>query len=1111
MHAFGLVVKVLGVALLLGLLLEACHHGQAQHAGQPLTINGGFESGTLAGWTTVGDVVVVAEGAFQSKQALRLSRSGDNLVATSATSVPFPLTPGEYEVRCALRSDLYAQDMSFNVAVQIRFENAAGKAIQSLEVATAQGKSAWKPIAKRCTAPAGTTRGQLIVELNKTFGQAWLDAVAVTPAQSSSELSRRVKFSSAYLGNMLYPEDRVRLSTDVRTPQRLTPEARHIQWDVRDYWNAPLCPPRAATLVEKGQASDATWEYQATLDASDLPLKVGPYYELHTLLKVVGCPPAEDSTSFAILPESSATAADPLQLPFGTHTWDARLSEYFALSARMGLRRCMIFWSWPAQPPYTPDFKGWELDCRINTPKRFGLHPFAMVYPAFDIERGDSKHTDESLRQGLRQTIEMYKKDGLWGFQIGNEPPQWSPKMVQRDVEIYRVQYEAIKKTDPDIVVIGSAIGPNEDFFKLGVQNYCDAVNIHGYGDLGEQRRNMRKYRDLFAKYGGAKPIYATEIGSMSQGLTRHEIACDIIRKAATFFADGGRFFTWFAVTYPDKEGTRRGSYGDSMDLFSGYLEQYNPRLDAIGYFHFVDLMGVKRFVQEANYADGTDAILFRDAQDNCLQVLWNLNGPASDVIVPLPDVHEVLVRHIDGTGVRLDAAGAGVLLHIGSEPVMLAYHQAAQTLPAQLGNAPIRLAAPPPDLIQGGTATVAFDLGKDSGTMDLVAPPLWPVDKDEQSLPEGAKRVSFHITVPASSPARAGRVAALLHDVNGRAFGELLLTIPVKGRITCELQPLAAMAVGKAGVRLTLHNNATEPQPVSWNVELLGETPMRGGEFDHSHAGTAEAYFAEVPQGQTTLLAGEERHIDLALSGVQPLSLYDVRGQVSDSAGKTAQHRRFMGGFAGVPKAHAPIQVDGTLREADWARAPVLRIDDIRQFFTYDRATVWKGPTDLSAKVRFLWDDRFLYLAAEVTDDVFVNSKCDEHIWSGDGLQMLVDPYRDQPEKLGRYDYFAGVGTKGPQVWRSLSAQARLPSGLASEIQFIGKRTNPANGAMTYEMAIPWSSLAPFTPTPGRNLGLGLIVNEDDGPGRTSFIGWFGGAHSKTVNQVGDLILLAN
>jgi hypothetical protein len=56
--------------------------------------------------------------------------------------------------------------------------------------------------------------------------------------------------------------------------------------------------------------------------------------------------------------------------------------------------------------------------------------------------------------------------------------------------------------------------------------------------------------------------------------------------------------------------------------------------------------------------------------------------------------------------------------------------------------------------------------------------------------------------------------------------------------------------------------------------------------------------------------------------------------------------------------------------------------------------------------------------------------------------------------------------------------------------------------------VAIPWAQLAPFQPAAGANLGMTMILNEDDGDGRAGFMGWFSGAHSKQLDLVGDLVL---
>ena len=99
-------------------------------------------------------------------------------------------------------------------------------------------------------------------------------------------------------------------------------------------------------------------------------------------------------------------------------------------------------------------------------------------------------------------------------------------------------------------------------------------------------------------------------------------------------------------------------------------------------------------------------------------------------------------------------------------------------------------------------------------------------------------------------------------------------------------------------------------------------------------------------------------------------------------------------------------------------------------------------------------------------------------------------------------------VGKKGPEAWCSLSADAGAPNGEAKDIIVAYKRKGDGTGAITYEVAIPWTRLAPFKPRFDADLGLSMILNEDDGKGRYSYMTWFGNANTKEIATVGDLIL---
>lgn len=111
-------------------------------------------------------------------------------------------------------------------------------------------------------------------------------------------------------------------------------------------------------------------------------------------------------------------------------------------------------------------------------------------------------------------------------YQMGWEP-DWHWKGTDKDfVEMYQVAYEAIKKSDPDAVVLGPGYGVLkvgiehlERLLPMGLDKALDGIAIHGYylpfGDPtaetiegrlinpseGGTIKNIRKLRKLMAKY----------------------------------------------------------------------------------------------------------------------------------------------------------------------------------------------------------------------------------------------------------------------------------------------------------------------------------------------------------------------------------------------------------------------------------------------------------------------------------------------------------------------------------------------------------------------------------------------------------------------------------
>jgi hypothetical protein len=643
-------------------------------------------------------------------------------------------------------------------------------------------------------------------------------------------------------------------------------------------------------------------------------------------------------------------------------------------------------------------------------------------------------------------------------------------------------------------------MGPVEEYFQQGFQNYCDAFDFHVYEDWATLPGVFAKYRELTAKYGGAKPIWSTELGLNSQGMARSAVAVEVVKKLTTFFAQGGVNVSWFDLLYPDGDGQLAGTAGEAHNIFDARYNRYCPKLDAVAYYNMINGLGIKHFTAARTYPNGVSAYLFRDRDQRTLEVLWK-DQDRADLLLPLTGVGKVTVIGIDGRRSQLDAGGRGLTLTVTPDPLLLLYGGGAAQLPDQLGAPAASLAALPTGIVKGTTTNLTIT---GDAAVELAGPALWPAVKTE-----AAGQTTFAVQIPDGTTAREGDFVVRLKD----GAGQLSARLPVTSRVAMRLLPVPAAAGtasgGKAGaVRLVVRNYAAAPEKVGWRLDLTGQLGIAGGRFEAPMA-SPTAYFTEPAEGTLTIAPSATAEVVVPLAGVDRQTVYNVRAVVTDSSGRAVAAQRPMAGFLAVPRLGTPLTLDGDLDKPVWQAAPAGIINEARQYFSYDPARAkWKGVDDLSGTVRFLWDEHCLYLGVKVRDDVFVNNKVDADLWAGDGLQMIVDPARESADKPGKYDLGLALTRKGPQAWCFLSADPRSPSGEIKDIRMVARRLGAERGDMSYEVAIPWSRLAPFQPRPGANLGLCVTLNEDDGPGRLAFMTWFGDVEAKRVDTVGDLIL---
>ena len=615
--------------------------------------------------------------------------------------------------------------------------------------------------------------GRFQIALEKCWGTFRVDelsAAYLAPAPQHDDRITRLLFTTAQLGNLLLPEDSRRVTIDVQALKPLRDDQHTATYVVRDYWGAEQTVPTKVTLAPSGKKA-SNINYEAVIDLANAPLETGRYYELYAEIPREGEEPFRNYTSLAILPEAATKKYPADEIPFTSRNWDNRLPEYVRLTDRLGVRICGIWGGWSSKPPYKAEAPSLDLCAKLGM-------GWLTNTPIAGIETGKKDYDETALREGVRNLIQQYGKVRPMIINLGNEPHGTGARVLV-NVAAYKAVYEEAKKTDPTVPVVATSVEPNEEYFKAGYGQWCDAFDFHIYEHAEDVRRTMQEYRQLMQKYGVVKPIWSTELGLNSQGLTRRVVAAEVIKKFATFFAGGGAKVSWFGLLYPDPEGKDHGSSGDSHNVFDCRYNHYCPRLDAIAYYNAVNAIAIKKFAAERIYPEGIHDILFRDREEHSLQVLWKDQGRA-DVALPLRGVGEVEVVRLDGSRRRFEAGGEGITLTVNEDPLLVLYAGGGAELPEKLGAPLASLTSPPTSIPPGAATTLDVALHGVSGhDVECIAPPYWTVNGPGPDAKESdLLKVSF--TPAAGSSAREADVTIRVRNAKGAARGEIYFHVPI-------------------------------------------------------------------------------------------------------------------------------------------------------------------------------------------------------------------------------------------------------------------------------------------------------------------------------------------
>jgi len=197
-----------------------------------------------------------------------------------------------------------------------------------------------------------------------------------------------------------------------------------------------------------------------------------------------------------------------------------------------------------------------------------------------------------------------------------------------------------------------------------------------------------------------------------------------------------------------------------------------------------------------------------------------------------------------------------------------------------------------------------------------------------------------------------------------------------------------------------------------------------------------------------------------------------------------------------------------GPLRAYEYYRVAYHRYHDPKYAWLYwkdhkktEVDKLYRGEADLSGTVRVAYDDGFLYLGAEIADDVVRNTHAKPgEVWAGDALWVGL---KWRAEKGGGYDFIYGLSpgdfAEVPPVPALFNRFQETNNG-ASSGEYAVKRTEKG---YDLEIAIPWAEFEPgegeegtaFHPQPGDRITVDFVLYDGDPTGGTStkekMLGW--------------------
>jgi hypothetical protein len=599
-----------------------------------------------------------------------------------------------------------------------------------------------------------------------------------------------------------------------------------------------------------------------------------------------------------------------------------------------------------------------------------------------------------------------------------------------RTIELHKKAYKAIKAEWPELPVgfmpYGLVMNPSQDveiIIKNRIYDFADFYDTHVYAssvDWTEWKRLQSFYRTKLKRE--PPPLYSTEfckVGGADQVLHSR----DTILAHLDAFAHGMHHIYYFNQCNEEaRERLSEPFLREPTDLGSGmtsgfmYMQRVNiprvsaaatrnppdadrwgvgswgweyggdtlmPVLQAMTYYNLVQNFDLTDYRATFHPTPNTIAYIF-DRGDQTICALW-LERPAAPQTIVVRGDTPYVAQDLFGRNYRITPVGGASLVSVSDNPLTLIFDKRVELFDPKTRKTeiqPVDGGLRLPSVARGAADTAQLTLpavfnADCKVTVKSTVDGTWP-DVSEKTLevkPGALASLDFPLRIPMERKVGAYPFVSRLL-VKGNLIG--LLKAPL------EVNELLNLSV--TGIPMTVRQAPAIEVTIS---SLAGETSK--GSVSVSNIFFAEGFRPAAAQEPFSVPAKGKTRIRFAVprNQVNMSTTYEVKVDLETVGGIRLSHTEEIA-FRATPKAPGPIAIDGDLK--DWDLKNQIAIPFAREFTGWGKRN--EGAADLSGVFYTLWDDEYLYFAADIKDSSAVTRANDINIWMDDNIMLGFYPW---------------------------------------------------------------------------------------------------------------------